>query len=964
MHHRDLQPGEKPERGPYSLQDIRAVGQMRKITRSTLVWASGMREWVRLDSLRPVMWYVLSEGAPVLTPSKRGEMASQLLLYLVKLRPSVDIHGAPVRPVPRAKRVLSGARCLPHIAQAMLAGSPLLVDTAAQLITELVHHNPAATVKLYLTGVFFFVFAYTGSNWEAMAKLLDATHLKQSFHMDAATLASESSLGRVSILGSILPESMVCVLANRGPKVFAETFLSNVDTPEVIWKYSMREHLVDLVFQHIGDLSGRLAANPSTLYDYCPIPRVIYEELEAELWCHNFYLANLTDTARFPEWDIVDPVGLLRSVLDHWRAEMEKTGEEALNTDEAYGILGIATGSDAKEIRKAYRKMAMKYHPDKNPQGRDMFEKVQAAYEMLNAARPEMAAGPDPVAILLMVKTQVILFERHRALLAEYKYAGYPLLLEVLKVPADGSITGERADMMEAGTALIHLTCLTSPRNANELIDEGGVEMLLQLLALLMAPGGVTADTDPKAVQVAILANVLHTLSGLATLEDARVRYKSQAGFAANLSAALGVAQSPKVMQHAQNAVIRLAVDPELQNAMVDAGVLWRLVPLLFRFDATLEDAGLGDKAAAEDNEQMAANMHAKMAARSLSRLGGYFQGDAAATPDNPRVKEMCAALLTPVLARRLTRSNPEALLKTLNSHEETPTVSWTGAMRKELLQFAGGKVQDASLTGDMDADSAKWFRYAFLADQLVLAGVYIKHFVGNPAMSLDDPYKLAHDLAKFIATSPANPRAMPPAPRPDGAPEPPPVDPDVAHKHLSQSLRALHMLIINNPGVEDELAGDARGYLPPLIGLVEADGASAPSEDRGPGAGAGAGGARSTAAAEDAPLRELALAVVNALSTHPLAPVAIAEQHLLPPLIRTLPKDPMAVGPVLRALFTHSRVVEEVAATGNLIDLMTLFAGGPASGPGPGQPGGPSVHGACGGVGAAFGCVCAVFVD
>lgn len=32
-----------------------------------------------------------------------------------------------------------------------------------------------------------------------------------------------------------------------------------------------------------------------------------------------------------------------------------------------YTILGVDKSADEKEIKKAYRRLAMKYHPDKNP---------------------------------------------------------------------------------------------------------------------------------------------------------------------------------------------------------------------------------------------------------------------------------------------------------------------------------------------------------------------------------------------------------------------------------------------------------------------------------------------------------------------------------------------------------------------------------------------------------------------
>ena len=60
-----------------------------------------------------------------------------------------------------------------------------------------------------------------------------------------------------------------------------------------------------------------------------------------------------------------------------------------MNKRDYYEVLGVARDADEKALKSAYRKLAMKYHPDQNPDNKEAeekFKEVGEAYAVLSDA--------------------------------------------------------------------------------------------------------------------------------------------------------------------------------------------------------------------------------------------------------------------------------------------------------------------------------------------------------------------------------------------------------------------------------------------------------------------------------------------------------------------------------------------------------------------------------------------------
>ncbi|XP_019866686.2 dnaJ homolog subfamily C member 13 [Aethina tumida] len=870
---------EEGRQGPVSFEQLKELFQKNVINHKTRCWAMALDGWRPLNMLPQLKWCLLSRGTPVLNESELATHILNILIRMCEYYPSRDSDDAIIRPLPKVKSLLSDPVTLSHIVQLLLTFDPILVEKVATLLCEVMKDNPEMS-KLYLTGVFYFILMYTGSNVLPIARFLQLTHMKQAVKSDE-TITSD--IMQKSILGRLLPEAMVNYLENHGAEKFAQIFLGEFDTPEAIWNAEMRRMLIEKIAAHIADFTPRLRSHTMARYLYIPIPVIRYPQLERELFCNIFYLRHLCDTNKFPNWPIPDPIKLLKDVLEAWKSEVEKK-PPLMTVEEAYKNLGL-TGSHHEEstIRKAYYKLAQMYHPDKNPDGRDRFELVNQAYEFLCSRSSWTTDGPNPHNIVLVLQTQSILFHRYSEVLQPYKYAGYPQLIKTIKIEtADEQLFSKSAPLLTAASELAYHTVHCSALNAEELRRENGLEVLLE--AYTRCVNVLNNSSKPNETCVQVSMHITRCFGVAAQFPGCRERMLDLKQLIKDLCRILYFKHLTKLCSIATECISAFAVDGILQVELLKAGALWHLLLFMFNYDFTLDEGGV--ERTEDANQQEISNRLAKEAVKACASLGGYIAGPDK-PPRNDLTRSILDSLLTPYLANQLGNEKPENILKTLNSNSETPYLVWDNGTRAELMDFletqrSGREQIDLAIGND--------FAYSAHKGELRIGQIFIRIYNEQPTYQIHNPKAFTKDLLNFLKGQSefllnlVNVAYS--------------VTKEDRLKHSEMALDALCNVIRNNTGVELE----CKGYFPMLFSLLNVT---------------------------HSPIQKGALNVVSVVTRNNDCINDIASSEVLGYLLHilyTIQDSQPQILDTLYQLTTTTKIVKEALNKGAVIYLLDLF--------------------------------------
>ncbi|CAF1209876.1 unnamed protein product [Didymodactylos carnosus] len=500
--------------------------------------------------------------------------------------------------------------------------------------------------------------------------------------------------------------------------------------------------------------------------------------------------------------------------------EIKSKEQQTTNNNESGKSDNQSTFQQPSEasIRKAYFKLAQKYHPDKNPDGREMFVKVNKAYEFLCLAS-RIKQGPNDFNLYLLLKTQTILYRRYKQILSEYKYAGYPMLIRILdqEWKNDQLFSLENTSqtaLLPISIELLYYTLDCSELNCEELRRENGLEILTQVFQRCAGVLTKASKSDDFIVKISNYSALCYGVCGhFEKCRDLFVNTDLQC-ILKEICHCFNYTHLKQLCTSLCKASRSLCIqDQRLRDMFYKHGLLVYLCLGLFNYDYTLEESGIEMDIEKGDNRQYIDN---QLSFDYMATLITLLHDN----KDSFCLNTSCT-FLTSYIVKQMLKIQPDEsqldnkdkyrpLLKLLNSNTETPYMIWDNSCRQELVEYLEQTRQilmknEYKLNID---EFGRNFSYTAHKNELIIGDIFVRIYNLQPTTVLEEPKKFCTDLLDFLGTSSQYINtliSMKQQQQPQGDDSSKTVDVIQLEKqaHIEQALEALKNVIRNNIGIE-----------------------------------------------------------------------------------------------------------------------------------------------------------------
>jgi DnaJ homolog subfamily C member 13 len=285
----------------------------------------------------------------------------------------------------------------------------------------------------------------------------------------------------------------------------------------------------------------------------------------------------------------------LQELIAEWRKEMAREAADFSKNDalkamamEPTAIEGADADAFIVELKKSYKRQALRLHPDKCPDGPQPFLRMQAAYRLLLAlaqGEAEEGGGPRSHRLLLLLQAQCLLYTRFPDIVGEYTYPAYDTLLTLLhSALEDGGVLHE---FVRPCMELTWLTLNACPDNAPFLGDKGAVPVFVSVLARSLEDA--KEDTPSTAPKMVVAALTLRALAVVLWSRDARsmvldLPEGNRGAFLANLLRCSRLERATNVAAAALDVIASAVASLEIQQELVRRGLLGHLFARMLRY--------------------------------------------------------------------------------------------------------------------------------------------------------------------------------------------------------------------------------------------------------------------------------------------------------------------------------------------------------------------------------------------